>query len=365
MAAQTSPSNLFRRALPQINAALAAHGADETNYGFQPLPAGITNGVAKLVECGFGEIGQGDLKGETYWRAAAVVVSPAEVQTADGLVKVAGRQTSIIVTLAEQKRQNGVRTVDENVATMLNELRKLGADTSGVKTVKDLLPICEALKQQGPYITFSTSAGRITPQNPTPKVFENWHGTTEYAPGDAAAEGVEDDTASAPPVRTAPRASANGAVTNPRGKAPEPVEPESEPAEEFNEFTDPDSLAEKADINDQDAQAELTRLAIEAGMSDDAIAAASWQEMAEAVKAHAAGGAVAEDEPAAEAAWEPATGEVYLFAPTDPKTKRKLKKVEVEVLAVDAAKKTVNVRSLDSKTSYKGVKWDDLEGSSD
>jgi hypothetical protein len=391
MAGQTQVSGLFKNVRGVADKAVAAHAADETSYGFQRLPGGINNGVAKLINCGFGVVeGAGKHNvGETYWRAAAVVVRPESVETKEGVVKVAGLQTSIMVMCCETKNGAGeVTTVEEHFAEVMNEIRKLGGDTSSCRTAGDLVGLCQAIEQQGPYVRFSTSEGKVSPQYPTPRVFENWHGTVEYdaEEGGAANGAVQDDTAEATPTPgTTPKASrfpnspTVAAPVNrvaakpspaPAAKTPaKPIKPTA-PPEDFNEFPegdgaevsgDLDDLLARANEEDTDAQGELQRLAGEAGLSEDEINdAKTWDDLVGLIRA--GGGAAEEAEPEEPSdegdEWVPAVGDVYLYAPIDPKTKKPVKKpVECEVDKVSVPKKLVHLRNVATKVAYLNVPW--------
>ena len=49
-------SGLFEKYKGNLDKSVKAHAQDETSYGFQRLPGGINNGVAKLVECKFAQV---------------------------------------------------------------------------------------------------------------------------------------------------------------------------------------------------------------------------------------------------------------------------------------------------------------------
>jgi hypothetical protein len=68
------------------------------------------------------------------------------------------------------------------------------------------------------------------------------------------------------------------------------------------------------------------------------------------------------DDPAAAASeWQPSVQDVYRYTPKDKRTGRAGKPIEVEVQAVDTAKRTCTVKNLvDQKTLYKDVAWDAL-----
>ena len=59
MPAKVTQSGLLKKYGGRIDAAVKKYADAEPNYGFQRLPGGITNGIAQLVECGFGKVEQG------------------------------------------------------------------------------------------------------------------------------------------------------------------------------------------------------------------------------------------------------------------------------------------------------------------
>lgn len=369
-----------------INAAAAKHAEDPTEWGNQRVPAGIQNGVARLVECKFDLYKTGPNQGKPYFRAAGVIVEPEFITTSDGrTIPVAGLQTSIMEAVCETKTQAGkVTSVEDHVASIQNELRKLGASAESLASVDGLEETAAALKEVQPFFRFSTSVRKAMQPGGGDGVWENWYGIKgleSYAPPDGEG-GVEDETASQPAAKPAPsKPAAAKPAAKPPTKAPAKApEPEPEPEPEFNEVDneqliesdDFEALGTSADGDDQEARDRLTTLALEAGWEQDQIdnGVESWTELANML---AAGSKPAE--PEAEAAeekeWEPTVGDVYRFQPIDPKTKKpamnpktkKPLKIECEVKAVDKKAKTVDLVNLDdNKTKYSKVKWGDLEG---
>lgn len=382
MPAQTGKSKLMAKYGPAIDQAVRNHGGDETEYGRIDLPPGITNGVARLVECKFDTYKTGDNTGEFYFRAAGVVVEPTEVEHKGQLIPVAGQQTSIMVPVCQTKNQAGkVTTQEENVARILNEMRKLGADTNGAG-VAEMEALADALKEAAPYFRFSTSQSPATPQFPNPRIWENWNGTKglgEYVPPDEGG-GIDDATPQHQPAPKAPtpkspapkapalapaaKAAPPKAPARPPAKAPaRPPAPEPEPEETvpFSEFDDLESLLTRANDDDTDAQGKLQDLATAAGISDeDARATKTWDELVGLIRNADGSTAEANAEPEAT---EPAKGDVYYYCPVDLKTKKKGKKVEVEVTKSDKLHQTVDLlNNTDKKTKYTAVPWDALEG---
>lgn len=314
-----------------------AHKDDETRYSAGGgLPPGI-NGVAQLVDCKFDVFKEGDNKGDYYFYAAGVVVSPDKFTDADGNEHhVEGMRTSIMEPLCATPNRSR-KTIEEHLAWVYNELRKLGVDTSELDP-DDLETTVAALVEEGPHFKFRTWQGKPTEQYPDPRVNEVWNGVVDYDTEDGgdAADYVEDDTEDA----------------------------EQAAAGDTDEDVDLDALAEQADADDEDAQTQLTELAYAAGLTDDDIANAgdSWADVVTLINDAGSddGDADAEAEDEADN-WQPQTGEVYSYRPVNPKTKKLGKAVDVEVIAVNVAKQTVNLKDLaNPKVQYKLVGWDKL-----
>lgn len=376
MPVQKGRSELFARYGQKLVKAVAAHAEDEVDYGFERLPPGITNGVAKLIKCEFGKVAPDKQNaGEFYFRAEGMVIEPREVTTPSGPVQVVGKRTSIFRMVCDTKAQNGkVTTMDENVAWISNEMKKLGA-----KSVDDLEATAEALVEAGPYFHFSTSQSAPTPQFPNPRIWENWNGSKDlqdYVPPDE--EAFEDDT-----------------VPGDNGQAPSAHRGKHTP---FNEFAKPekvkvgqakskktaqpneddedlDALAEAATDDDegQEARDQLIKLAGELGISEKKVEKAQdWDEVVEMIQ-HARAESVnetdeegdtdAEESDEEGTDWAPAVEEVYPYRPIDPKTKKPVKRaVDCEVVAVNEKARTVTLKSLDNPKAppYKNISWDEL-----
>jgi hypothetical protein len=316
------------------------HKNDDTDYGAgSDLPAGIEGGIAQLVECKFDTYKKGENEGEYFFYAAGVVVSPSDVNG----VRVAGLRTQIMEPMcATPTRKRS--TVDEHVAWAMNELRKLGIDTKELD-LDGMESAAEALKEAQPHFRFRTWKGEKQTSGPyanrEPRVQHEWRGVTEYVPEEGDA-GVVDDT----PDEPAPS----------KGK---PAAGKGKPAPKAaTDGDDLDALAEAADGGDTEAQTRLTELAGEAGVSDDdRDSAADWAGVVALIQSAGDGGGDDGKETAADD-WQPAKGEVYGYKP--PKAK---KPVDVEIMAVDEKKQTVNAKNLDDgKTLYRGVAWSELSG---
>lgn len=363
MAMQKAKSGLAKKLGSSGAEAFEAHKNDETKISASgDLPGGIEGGVAQLVDCKFDQYKTGDNQGEYYFYAAGVVVSPKSVTTKDGTIIIKGSRTSIMEPMCDtvSKSGKGRQSVSEHLEWVLNEMRKLGVNTSEIG-FDDLETVAESLIEAAPFFRFRTWQGKATEEYPDPRVNHEWKGVvTDYVPDDE--EEVKDETEEEKPASKPTAKPTAKAVTAPAKPPAKPTakptakkpEPEPEPEEEL----DLDALAEAADNDDTEAQ---SKLAGHAKLYDvDYESAENWTAVAEALKEvmenASAEAENAEEEAEAETEWTPAKTEVYMYKPAGTK-----KAIECEVMAVFADKKTVNLKNLDDgKTSYKGVKWDAL-----
>lgn len=347
-------SGLMAKYGANLDKAVQAHAADETDYGFMRLPPGINNGIAQLTVCKFDTYKTGDNTGEFYCQMRGVVIEPKSITKDGQVIPVAGRQTMLMEPVCNtQTRDKKVTTQEEHVVNILNEFRKLaGEEFTRGATGADLESLADQLQQAAPYFRFSTSQSGPTPQYPDPKVWENWHGSKgleEYTPPDDG-EGMVDRTG---PSNNGDSGGGAQAASTGGGSDFQVME-----------------LLEQANAGDEGAAEQLRQMALDTGVpEEDVNAAEDWQAVVDLIAAKAS----AEDagtEGAPAEAWEPNKGDVYLYKPIDPKTKKpvvdprtkKAKGVEVEVTAVDKKTKTVTLKNIDDrKTVYAKVAWDALE----
>ncbi len=305
--------------------AVHAHRDDETKFDSGgSLPAGIENGIAQLVDCRFSQYEKGDMKGEYFFLAAGVAVEP---ETHDGK-KVAGKRTQIMEPLCDTPKRASRPTISDHMGWILNEMRKLGADTKGAD-LEDLETLAASLKEAAPYFSFRTWKGEATKEYPNPRTNEVWNGAINY--DGTAPNAVEDNTAT--------DGDGDDGADAEKAAAGDPEEP------------DFDVLGSTADEGDTESQATLQELADNAGVNAEEYP--TWSELATFL----AGGATDEggDDPADAVA--PAKDEVWFYKPP-----RMRKYIEVEITAVFEGKRTANCKNLeDQKTIYKSVSWDDLK----
>jgi len=302
------------------------HKGDTTSFDTGGnLPAGIEGGIAQLVDCRFSVFKKGDNKGEYFFRAEGIVKSPVEFNG----VRIEGLRTAIQEPLHATPSRSRV-DVGEHFEWILNEMRKLGLDTSDVD-YSNLEEVAKALKQSQPHFRFRTWIGDKTDAYPNPRTNHVWGGQCEYEE-DGEPDDVIDET---------------------EEEEEEEVEGESE--EVVIDEADLDALAEAADLADEDGEEaeKLAELAKAAGVDHEAID--SWTGVAAAIK-EAADDNTEDDDDDEEEETVPEKAEIYFYKPP-----KKRKPVECEVTAVFAGKKTVSLKNLDDGKSYKAVPWDKLE----
>lgn len=377
---QQNQGGVLSKVAQRMRQAHEAHKNDETEYSkFGELPEGLEGAIARLVEAKFDVYKEGNNKGEPYFYAAGVVVTPDIHVDKNGTIhRIEGLRTAIgPIPLCDTKNSKGeVTTLDQHVARMYNELRKLGLPTATI-AFDQLEPTVAKLKAIGPYFKFRTWKGKPTEQYPDPRVNHDWQGVIQYsATSNGAAGSVKDNTAAAPAASPqqphGQRPAAPAAPTPPAApkgpRGPQKAAPTPPPApEKFDEFGDLASLVERANADDPYAQNELSSLAEKAGVADEATNAQTWQEVADLIMGTQAGDGSGDGTGSQEQGdageWAPAVKEVYAYRPLDPKTKQPAAtQVLAQVLEVDNDARTVKLgNTKNAKQTWKDVSWDALE----
>jgi hypothetical protein len=366
MPAQQKQSSLAARLGEKVRKAFEEKKADAPEFDSQAgLPAGIEGGVAQLVECKFLQVAAGKQNaGKDMFFAAGVVVSPTETNG----VNLVGLRTMISEPLYDTPTRSR-KSVEEHVEWVMNEMKKLGIDMSEM-SIDDIEDVAATLKEQQPHFRFRTWAGSkqeiesrggkffvgtkgpysteagAKAANPfagtEPRVQHTWNGACEYV-GEDDGGGVADETEEAPAKQ--PVKSTKATKTR---VAPEKEEPEVDLVE----------LATAADGGDQDSAGQLSNLAKEAGVDEDAINSAdSWASVVELMQGEGDGeGGEGEETEEAADDWKPEKGEVYPY-----KAPGKKKAVDCEVTAVFETRETVNLKDLNDEKVYKAIPWAKLE----
>lgn len=399
----------FAETLKTNKKAVLNHRKDETvDDAGGDLPPGLI-GIAKLKNMYVGTYKSGTHEGESFFRADAVVLTPKVFQG----MPVAGMHTSIMEPMCdtpEKTGKNARKTLDEHLAWVMNSLRKLGADTSDASGGADLDAMVEALVEEQPTFRFRTWASEPTKQYPTPRTNHSWGKLSDAPDEDEEDDGVEDDSeeeedeeseeedeegeeategeeedeesedlsslgqaadegdeaalerltelaeeAELDPDEYKTWAELAEALAPEEGEEGEEDESEDE-GESEGEEEDLEALGEAAEGDDEEAQERLNELAAEYELDPDDY---SWIELASAISEASAEGEEAEEEESEEEEEEeavvPEKEDVYMYQP--PKAK---KKAEVEITAVNKAKKTVSAKDLASGKLYKDVPWSKL-----
>ncbi len=403
MPSQQAVSALMSKLGGRINKGLAANAAKPIVWGPDRLPPGIINGVAQIDKI---ELRQGDAasKNPGQWMCSmtAVIMEPEYVDHDGQRVRVRGRQTRWMETLADTKDTNGKPTsVEEHADRLANMLRAIMyAQTGGTFEVGQFEEAIQTVEEAAPFFHFGTRLSKETLDPVTGKVkyearvWEDWHGSrnlpADYQPPEPEDGGVQDGGKPAP--------SANGAAAKPPtggpvrrtpaapAKVAKPV-PQPEPAEEggYQQMEELEGLVETAsDKAPSDerlaARTELERLALEAGWRqqeiDDSL---SWQavaDMASNPKEPAADGEgegqelPADEEPVVDEtpAWEPSKANPCSYqrldakgSPLKGKDRRILKPAACVVVSINAKLETAVLRLLeDNKTLFKDVPLADV-----
>lgn len=190
MAKKSATNSLAAKLGSKGAKAVKAHASDETKMGIVNLPGGIRNGIAKLTECKFDQYKKGQYEGEFYFLAAGIV---QDNFTNNENIPTKGLRTQIMVPVCDTKTQAGKETpVDDHIANILNEMRKLGLET-GDAELEDLEEMAADLKEAAPFFRFSTTQSDPTPQFPNPRTWENWNGIVEMDE-DSDDDEVDDDS---------------------------------------------------------------------------------------------------------------------------------------------------------------------------
>ena len=309
------------------------------------LPAGIENAIAQLTDCYFGQYKPGTkYEGEFFFRAVGTIISPKVFEG----VPIEGCQTSIIEPCCDTPDAGGKRkTLEDRIAFILNEMRKLGLDTSEA-TAEQLENMAEVLKTSKPYFRLRTWKGDKQTTGPyagkEPRVNEVWGGEVDMealAEAVATTEGDDDDL--------------EDTTATAEGDGPE---------------IDLDQLAIDAD-DDHDSAVKLTEIAAAVGVDADTID--SWEGVVAAINEAEGNAEPAEDdepevdpddepEPEAEAETDeeevatPSKGDLAMYKPPKMKNARICK-----VMTSNVKKETCGLKEAKKGTIYKNVPWDKIE----
>ena len=306
-AQKTTQGTLYGKLGNRLNAAVAAHKNDETKYSVgSDLPAGIRNGIAQIDKITFGQFEKGDLKGEWFFMASAIVKQP---KTHDG-IPVEGLRTQIgPEPLCDTPKRSSRKTLEEHVAWVLNEMRKIMGKSDSGSPLADmddsqLEATGAAIQAAAPHIRFRTWSGEkqtleqrngkwwvgdksypseavAKAANPyvgrEPQVRHEWEGYVDYDEAQDAGDDLMDSTAAASMPSMPNKTNARKTAT----PAPAP-EPAPEVADDDIPFDELDAVAAAAAEQDAEAAHRITRMGEKYGVNT--IDTQTWQEAVDLLK---------------------------------------------------------------------------------
>jgi hypothetical protein len=285
---QTKQSAVFGDLGTELNEAHKQVAGDDVDYGAGgDLPGGIENGIARLKECKFDRYKSGTNEGKWYFLATGVVCFPEHAP--DG-TPITNRSTMIMEPLCNTPTRTR-KTVGDHWKWIRNELLKLGLKKENI-TPDHPEKAAAQLKKAKPHFSFRTWQGdKEEIEIRDGKVFV---GNVRYK-DEAAAKAAHPFAGREPMVLhlwggVCDAPNANPDVPEEAMEAmvdsSEPAEPEAPEetteAPEAEEAVDVAALvAEADDQQDKEAAKKLKQLALDAGVSQDAIDNAdSWADVA-------------------------------------------------------------------------------------
>jgi hypothetical protein len=224
MPVQQQMSNFANRLGRRVSEANAKHKDAPVDTGNRRLPPGIRNGIARLSAMYTKEQteeGGKTPKGESFFRASAVILSPVEHNGE----KIAGLTTSVIIPLCDvpAKGQRKAESFEDNWYEFQNIFKLLGVapcsetgetDPTGQKTFAYFMAAMKTLtdparmKTNPVYISFSTRGWTPPPNQQQPKpeeiVFETWHGLAQWNGQVDPAAGIKEQPAPTQSTPTSP-----------------------------------------------------------------------------------------------------------------------------------------------------------------
>lgn len=383
MPVQITQSSFAKKLGSRVAAANAEHRDKPIDIGIQRLPAGIRNGVAKLVTMITKEYPDDkngpNTKGCVFFRAAAVVVSPTEH---DGC-KVLGLQTSTIISLCDMpaKGQRKAKSFSENWYEFQNLFKLLGiappnetpqSDPTGQRVEAYYFAAMKALcdPQRPVYISFSTRGWTPPPSPLQPKpeelVFETWHGLATWNDRFDPAAGVTVLDSQPAFDEMAPTHTAPTPQTATQGNGVKP--PTSGPSPQYQPPQDPENredvvnaLVEVA-MNDPDGATEtgkaaaiqLEELAWENGWTkEQTVGADDWAAVGEMALSNPADENEEQGEHSEHGSAQPKVGDRFNLARRDKQGNiltngegKPFPLLEVEVLTVDRNLEVCTVKTV-------------------
>ena len=411
MASQTGQSSILAKLGKRGQEVAANHATKEPELPNMSLPAGIENGIAQVVDCKFGIVEAGKPKaGAMFFMAQGIVKEPP---TFKGLT-IAGRRTMIYKEVADAKGVPNDKNLQwaqdqlkilvgknadptmfhldkmESTAALLRKakphtaFRTWKGDKQDVRQVEGKWFLCNLTEEgevknvvtiqgvrKGPYPSEAAARAANKYAGNEPMVNNQWCGAVTYAPPSPNGQVVDESPPADEPSTSSEPTGHDDADTS-GASFDEFQQPETASGEE-----DLDAIAAEAYKN-AEAQQQLERIAVEAGIDSDTVnAAQAWEDVVKMIReAREAGSAATEEgssESPAEESWTPEKGEVCYYYPKlangEPvrgKNKKPLRS-EVVVLTSDKRSSTATLQDNATKKPILGtnkkpllVKWDDL-----
>lgn len=344
MPKQTTKSSLAGKLGSSLAKAVNEHKDDETLLSAGgDLPSGIENGIAQLTDCRFDVYKSGDNEGEFFFIAAGTVVEPAEFKGVPILGQRVPLGPEAICDTPGRKRES----VSDHIAWVLNEMRKLGLDTTDIDA-DGLEDAAASLKEAAPHFRFRTwGGGKWTDRDGNERdgrVNYDWRGVTEY--NGSTDDGVKDKTADEKPTKG--KTSGSGGDDDDKGSATAGDGDEKLTVKQMR------ALVKKADAEDEDSIAKLQQAGLDAGLSEKQMEKAKdWTEVVDLIEEASADPEEPEEKKEPEGYEK---GQMVQYKPVGAK-----KAVDVEITAVFEGKETCNVKEVDKGTVHKAVPWSKLE----
>jgi len=354
MAKVAGKSNVFTKLKKKgISKVHDAHKDDPLALGPINLPAGINNGVAKLIVAEIKEHEDGNNKGEPFASFQGVVRFP---DSHNG-VQIKNQRATLFIPLYDTPGRKKA-TFEDHYADFLNELRKFGIETAELEA-DDLEETLSTLVEEEPYFNFTTR-GWTPPKtkedpNPEEMVFTEFRGiNNEYVDDTDPDAGVnsDDDEEEEEDGEPAPKAK-TGAGKG--GKSPKKAAPAEEDDEEEEEDDDEESTVSVGDTGTAPYDGEDFNVVVDVIEGDTLTVHNAddkndvWDVDVSEFTPDEGGDEEEEEDEEEDVEIVPEVGDILSY-----------NDAEVEITKVNTKKRTVNCTEVESEEEHVNVSWDDL-----
>lgn len=325
------------------------------------LPAGITDGLAKLTRVDFDKIKKGKYEGSQRLYVHGVCIEPKTIENEDGReIKVEGRLVQPgMITLDDTEGFGGNEvSFADNVKKAENRLKLLGFPTEDFDDLEqETLDYFEENKDEM-FFTFRTwSPEPDDDDDEEARVIVIIEGSEDHEESDED-DGVDEEEEEEE-EKPAPKSKGKG-----KGKGKTKDKPKSKSKSKAKKEVDLDELAEAADDGDEDAQRTIVEEAEKEEIDSEDPEFEDWSDVVAAILESKEGGSKDKDdkdddgdEEEEEEEVDPEVGDLLNFKPP-----RARKMHEVEVLKVYPKKKLCDVQSSTNDKIFKNIAWDKLQG---